>query len=155
MKPIRVIPIRADRVKISGIGADLAYCLRQVPVILGRRDEPKVRRRLFPDPTPGHSEENAAWHETVEPELRHLFESAERTLVSDLAGLRSESLVLPASHLDAWRSSINQARLVLSELHGVTEADMERETMDPTQAKDLALMQIHVLGYLLHELTMV
>lgn len=155
MKPIRVMPIRADRVKISGIGADMAYCLRQIPAILSHREDAKPRRRLFPDPMPGHSEDNEAWHETVEPELRHLFEAAERTLAADLAGLRSESLVLPAAHLDAWRSAINQARLVLAEVHGVTESDMEKEKLDPADARDLALMQIHVLGYLLHELTQV
>lgn len=153
MKPIRVIPVRADRVKISGIGSDLLFCVRRVPEILARRDEPPVRARLFPDPMPGHAEDNEIWRDTVEPDLRHLFESAEKTMLGDLANLHGDSVVLPAAHLDAWRSAINQARLILGALHDVTESDMQREDLNPRDARDLVLIQIHLLGYLLHELT--
>ena len=153
MKPIRVIPVRADRVRISGISPDLVFCLRRIPDILERRDEPAARARLFPDPIPGHAEDNELWHETVEPELRHLFESAEKTMLDDLANLHGDSIVVPAAHLDAWRSAINQTRLILGALHNVDEGEMQREDLHPGNARDLALIQIHLLGYLLHQLT--
>lgn len=153
MKPIRVIPVRADRVRIEGISPDLLFCLRRIPEILARRDEPAPRARLFPDPIPGHAEDNELWHETVEPELRHLFVAAEQTMLGDLEHLQGDSVVVPAAHLDAWRSAINQARLILGALHDVNEAEMQREDLHPGTARDLALIQIHLLGYLLHQLT--
>jgi hypothetical protein len=46
-------------------------------------------------------------------------------------------------------SALNQARLILGELFGITESDMNKADLDLEQPKDLAIFRIHVLGYLL------
>ena len=67
----------------------------------------------------------------------------------DLTGLQEQQVVFPAVHLPAWLSALNQARLVLGEMYHVTAPDMERVDFRPGNAKDGALVRIHVLGYLL------
>ncbi len=49
-------------------------------------------------------------------------------------------------------SAINQARLILGEQFHVTEQDMVRRDIDPHRASDIALIRIHLLGWLLEVL---
>jgi hypothetical protein len=49
-------------------------------------------------------------------------------------------------------SAVNQARLILGELHHVTEDDMDSADLDLRRPKDHALFQIHILGFLLQQL---
>ncbi len=95
---------------------------------------------------------NRDWHETVDPDLHHLLETSVATVTRDLTGLDGETLEFAGEHLTAWMSALNQARLVLGELHQVTENDMARTELDVSQPRDKALAQIHVLGYLLQSL---
>lgn len=152
MKVLRVVACDEKTVELTGIPPVLRHCLFQLPEILRHRTQPGVRERLFPDPEPGNARANADWHELADPELRHLFVSAEETVVRDLAGLEDDRVRFPAAHLSAWMSAINQARLILGELHHVTEQDMDRTDLDPSRPKDVALLEIHVLGYLLQTL---
>ena len=46
-------------------------------------------------------------------------------------------------------SALNQARLILGELFKLAEKDMENADLDLSDPKHLALLRIHVLGYLL------
>ena len=46
-------------------------------------------------------------------------------------------------------SALNQARLILGEIHQINEEDMNRVDFDPQNPKHLAALRIHLLGYLL------
>lgn len=149
MKLLRIRAVDEKTIELTGIPPILIHCLHLLPDILRHRTQPGVRARLFPDPEPGNPRANAEWHEVTDPDLRHLFVSAEETVIRDLTALNDGRLRIPTAHLTAWMSAINQARLILGELHHVTEQDMDRADLDPARPKDLALLQIHILGYLL------
>ena len=55
-----------------------------------------------------------------------------------------------ADHVNAWISALNQARLILGEIHEIDEADMNRSDLDPHNPKHVAAFRIHLLGHLLH-----
>ena len=58
-------------------------------------------------------------------------------------------VAFPIAHLDAWLSALNQARLILGEQFRVTDAMMERRDLDPQSELDLAILRIHLLGWVL------
>ena len=58
-------------------------------------------------------------------------------------------VTFPVEHVDAWMSALNQARLILGELFSVTEKDMNATDLDAHSEKTLAIVRIHLLGYLL------
>ncbi|MCX7915842.1 MAG: DUF2017 family protein, partial [Verrucomicrobiae bacterium] len=124
MKPLRVVACDEKTVELTGIPPILRQCLFHLPEILRHRSQPGVRERLFPDLEPGNPRANAEWHDLADPELRHLFVSAEETVVRDLSALEGDRVRVPLAHLAAWMSAINQARLILGELHHVTDRDM-------------------------------
>lgn len=156
MRQLRVERDGPKHIRLTGISPILLDSLFALPEIFAARDHPRVRQRLLPAPTEGDSQANRDWDEHVAPELRHLFVAAADTLLRDLAGLAVASpspprqLRFPAEHLPAWMSAVNQARLILGELFGVTETDMAREDLELEQARDRAILRIHVLGHLLH-----
>jgi tetraacyldisaccharide-1-P 4'-kinase len=90
----------------------------------------------------------------MDSELRHLFEAAADTLAADLRGFdrRRRQVVFPAGHLRAWMSAVNQTRVLLTELHGLEESDMQRTEYDPGSARDAALARVQLLGWLLETL---
>lgn len=146
-------------VRIGGIEPALARCLLELPQILERRDEPRARRRLFPDPTAGEETANRDWQEHVAPELRHLFETAQTTVACDLTQLvpdpkrkRVQQVVFPAEHVRAWMSALNEARLILGELYEVAERDMNTLGLLGGSNKRQAVLRIHLLGALLEQL---
>ena len=156
MRHLRIESDGVNRLRLRGVDPVLLDCLQRLPEILGQRDAPEVRQRLFPDPTDAETETNCDWQRLIAPELRHLFEAAGETVARDLANLAPDpqhkhhfQISFAADHLNAWMSAINQARLILGELFQVTEADMNRPDFDLDQPKGLALFRIHVLGYLL------
>ena len=156
MNHLRVQAVNHKQVRVGGINPFLAACLQELPEILAQRDHPSARRRLFPDPTAGDREANADWQRLMEPELRHLFVSAAETVARDLAALQPDTsekdcleTAFPAAHVSAWMSALNQARLILGELHHVEEPDMTREQFDLQDARQLAVLRIHVFCYLL------
>ncbi len=113
--------------------------------------------RLFPLPAGEEAGDEALcsdWQELVHPGLEALFCEARETVAKDLANLRPGRgggwiLPLPAAHLEAWLSALNQIRLVLAEEHGFGEADLASSSLpDPDEARGRALLQMHLYGYL-------
>jgi hypothetical protein len=157
MITLRVRPVDEKRIRISGIAPVLAIVLRELPQILEQRDSPDAHARLFPPPTSADDKINKEWHQMVGPELRHLFVSAGETVTRDLTGLahtksRPETyeITFPVEHVRAWMSALNQARLILAEIHKIDDEDMNRADLDPRNPKHVAAFRIHLLGYLLH-----
>ena len=159
MNPLRVSAVDEKDIRISGIPPLLVFCLRELPHILEKRDTPDARGRLFATPTRDDPKINADWEQFMVPELRHLFVTAGETVGRDLAKLEEESaenhsccITFAAAHLNAWMSAINEARLILGELFGVTEQDMNREDLDLEDPKQFAVLKIGALGWLLGHL---
>ena len=158
MIPLRIEAVDEKTVRLTGIPPLVADCLQRLDEILAQRDSQPARQRLLPKPS---SDEviNAEWEQLVTPDLRHLFVTAAETVLRDLTALEPTPqrenlfcLAFPAAHLDAWMSAINQARLILSEQFNVTDLEMERCNLDPRCESDLALIRIHLLGWLLEVL---
>ena len=147
--PLRVLALNDNRIAVRGIDPMMAYCLHELPAIVNLREQPGLRPRFFPDLVETDESINRDWHETVDADLHHLLESAIETVTRDLTGLDEDQVSFPSEHLPAWMSALNQARLVLGELHAVTEADMHRTGLDMSRPRDKALFEIHLLGYLL------
>ena len=126
------------------------YLLNDVPSILHYRTDPGVRARMFPDALPDDREANDAWHNAMDAELEYLFASAEELVLKDLEGLgESGVLKIPATHRDAWMSGLNQARIILAELYGLVEEDMENSRPDPSRDRDVAVYRIQFYAWLL------
>ena len=143
-----------ERLLLSGVDAAVAFCLRRVPDVLAQRGSIGVRERLHPDAIPGDAARNAEWHRLVDAELEHLFDAAQRTLEQDLERFdpgRGE-IAFPASHLKAWMSAVNQARIVLAEQHGFRAEDLEQDEFAAGSAHDTALLQVQLLGYVMQVL---
>lgn len=149
MMTLRVVMVDEKRLAIRGIDPVIGRCLYELPDILRLRDRPGVRDRLLPGLIAGDDAVNDEWREWVGPELQHLFAAAADTVVRDLTTLDRGEILLPVEHVVAWMSALNQARLILGELHQVTEADMNRADFDLDHPRQKALLQIHLLGYLL------
>ena len=154
MNGLRVRSVGAGDVRMSGLEPVMAAVLLEVPAILENRDRPEARRRLLPDPLPGDPLATAEWHRLMDGELLHLFASAGEVFERDLRGLRPDlgEITFPAKHLAAWMSAINQARLILGELHAVGEEDMTLQNVDADESRRGAIARIMVLGYMLEHL---
>jgi hypothetical protein len=146
---IRVRESAPDRVSVSGLPEPISDMLCDLPKVLARRDD--AARRLYPDPHRHNPRAAAEWHQLMDGDLRHLFASAADLVTGDLATLDRQrgEVTFPAAHLSAWMSALNQARLILGEIHEVTESDMERDDLDPFLPRDLALVTIGTYGFLL------
>ena len=158
MSSLRMEVVDEKTVRLTGIVPLMADCLQRIGDILAQRDTPAVRRRLIPKPSADETI-NAEWEKFVTPDLRHLFVIAAETVLQDLTALEADPqhpkcfcVAFPAVHLAAWMSAINQARLILGEQFHVTEQGMARRDLDPHCAFDIALVRIHLLGWLLEVL---
>lgn len=151
---LRVRAVDAERLSLLGLDPTIELCLRQVPAILDHRDAGGAGRRLHPDALPSDPRRNAEWHRLMDSELRHLFETAQRTLARDLEAMvpGAAHVEFPASHLTAWMSAVNQARILLSELHQLSAEDMDRDEYEPDSPRDSALIQVQVLAYVMQVL---
>jgi hypothetical protein len=156
MTNLRVQSIDDKHIRISGIAPVLAVMLRELPEILEMRDSPDARERLFPKPTRANDRINQEWQQMIGPELRHLFVSAGETLTRDLTALTADQedaaayqVEFPIEHVRAWMSALNQARLILGEIHRIEEVDMNRADLNPQDPRHLAALRIHLLGYVL------
>jgi hypothetical protein len=157
MSQLRVQPVDSKFIRISGIEPFLADCLETLGETLEQRDSPRASHRLFPPPSADSDKANEDWQKFVDPDLRHLFVSAGETVLRDLTGLQPEpqapasyQVTFSAEHANAWISALNQARLILAELFHITEEDMNKTRFDVTDDRTLAIVRIHLLGYLLH-----
>jgi hypothetical protein len=156
MTDLHVQLVDAKHIRISGIAPVLAAMLREMPEVLEMRDSPDAHSRLFPKPTRANDKINKEWQQMVGPELRHLFVSAGETVTRDLTALAVDEedaeayqIEFPVEHLRAWMTALNQARLILGEVHEINEEDMNRADFDPQSPKHMAALRIHLLGYLL------
>ena len=157
MIELRVRPLDEKHIRVSGIVPVLTVVLRELPEILEQRDSPDAHDRLFPNPTAADDKINKEWQQMVSPELRHLFVTAGETVARDLAGLAGSrssretyEITLPVEHLKAWMSALNQARLILAEIHKIDDEEMNVTDLDPRNPKHVAAFRIYLLGYLLH-----
>ena len=157
MIQLQVEPAGEKHIRISGINPVVLDCLHSLPEILAQRDSPAARARLLPDPTTTDEKANSEWQRLIAPELRHVFVSAGETVARDLTSIAPDDrdphflgLTFPIEHVAAWMSVLNQTRLILGELHKVTDEDMSVSDFDVRSRKGLAVFRIHVLGYLLH-----
>lgn len=157
MIDLRLEQLDEKHIRINGLTIMLAVMLREMPEILELRDGPDASARLFPNPTVADDKINKEWQQMVSPELRHLFVSATEIVTRDLTAMTGDKgdpevyeVTFPVEHFSAWMSALNQTRLILAETHKVDEEDMERRDFDPQSPKDLAVLRIQLLGYLLH-----
>ena len=156
MIELQVEPVGEKQLRIVGINPVALDCLYALPDILAQRDSPAARARLLPDPTQADEKANSEWQRLMAPELRHLFVSAGETIARDLTSVTPDdrdqqflAVTFPIEHAAAWMSALNQARLILGELHEVSDEDMSAADFDVNKPKSLAVFRIHVLGYLL------
>ncbi|MAE76012.1 MAG: hypothetical protein CMJ85_03965 [Planctomycetes bacterium] len=129
--------------------------LLSVPSVLSEEGV-DITERLFPTSYPSDPDKEAEWERLARPDLKALFASQSEIIRDDLHNLTAEPdwagfrLPLPARHRAAWMAGLNAARLTLGAKHSITEADMESEPdLNEPEEKDIALLQIHVLGYVL------
>jgi predicted DNA-binding protein (MmcQ/YjbR family) len=157
MKPPRLQLIERSTIAFEGLPLFLAFCLQETPAILEQRHCPAAQARLFPELTDADAEWKETWQAEVIPDLEAMFQSAAEIFAQDLLRLKPDPqapdtyrVAFPAAHLDAWMSAVNQARLTLAALHQVSESDLKRLRQSPPQdSRDVAIIKIHALGYLL------
>jgi hypothetical protein len=115
-----------------------------------------ARSRLYSAPS-DDAKINAEWLEYVQPDLQHLFQSANATVKQDLERLeksmeetkRRRSLCVPPQHFDSWLCSLNQARLTLAARFDFTDTELAASAMsDFGTERNLKLFQIHFYGFL-------
>ena len=130
-----------------------------IPVSANPEGIAEAEDRLFSSPESVRSEFSEDWKSYVEPELRHLFQSAVEVVESDLqavgrammdSGGNIPELKIPGNHIEAWVSAINQARLVISAKFGFNREEMERGIPETIQSpRQMALLQMDLYDFLL------
>jgi len=144
-------------VTLHNLPAFYIQCLLILPEILDRREE-DIREALFPNAFQQAPELREDWEKYARPDLLHLFGDRVEIIREDLKNFGinpltlSFNLEIPETHLSAWLASLNAARLLLGDDHGVTAADMDREPIldeEPAE-KEIALLQISILGHVQH-----
>lgn len=130
-----------------------AGLLADLPRDAARHEE--ARGRLYPDPAGGTGDEEMRrdWDEHVRPGLAQLFASSREIVARDVAHLGTDAqdlrLVIPRDHIDAWLNALNQARLIIVEENGFTEADLDnREMPDLSTPRGLLLLKVHFYAHL-------
>ena len=143
----------ADSWELRDIHPLFAGLLAELPKTAARHK--KAQARLYPDPVgaEGDAELRRDWKEHVRPELERLFASSREIVTRDLAMLghngQGTKMTIPAAHLEAWLSALNQARLVLVEENRFGEADLAHgEPPDLATRRGLALLKVHFYAHL-------
>ena len=139
--------------ELRGLHPLFASLLAELPKVASRHR--KAQARLYPDPTGSEGEVQLRndWKEHVRPGLERLFSSSRETVARDLSTLvpnsPGASLIIPPAHLDAWLNALSQARLIIVEENGFTEADLDhREQPDLATRRGLALLKVHFYAHL-------
>ena len=157
-----------------------ASFLRQLPAEADPAGDPAALDRLYSKPMhDGQGREaaelNEEWKQYVEPDLRHLFQSAIQTVSEDLQRLQHSSLEMadtpkessdtvaqdgdpgpagtpetgelhiPMNHLEQWVSVLAQARLVMAARNGFTELEMDAEL--PPAILSIADLKLHQMDF--------
>lgn len=136
-----------ELMEIEPIEADL---LRQVPGVCDSAGDSRSEARLFSSPADSSEGQFLNdWAEYVQPELRHLFQSARNTVKEDLENLshcpgRLGRLVVPRAHGDAWLNALNQARLILASKFNFSDQELSMHHAPKWfSRRDLILQQIN------------
>ena len=154
-----VIRRSADHVIIDQIDIFSLEILRMIPVSANPEGSAEAEDRLFSNPEPVAGRFTEDWEAYVEPELRHLFQSALETVDSDLKtpeeisaaqGGVKYSVRVPLTHVEAWVSGINQARLVIAARNCFESEDIEGGLPESIESpRDMALLQLNLYDFLL------
>jgi len=125
--------------------------VKAVPVRADSSD-PRVENRFYPAPALDDLLVED-WKSLVHPELQSMFLSAREVVQADLRSameLEDEfSMEIPADHMDAWLSALNQARLAIAEENHFGEKDLGEEiSPDTSDPRSIALFQISFYGFL-------
>jgi Domain of unknown function (DUF2017) len=148
---------RKNQIEVSELDPFLAELLRQIPACTNPEGAPAAEERIFSRPANGTEAELCAeWKMYVEPELRRLFRTATETVAGDLQQLNGNekslancTLRIPAKHVDAWLSALNQARLVIAAKNNFTENELNDHLHSPIGSRrDLSLFQVNFYGFL-------
>ncbi|HWB61388.1 MAG TPA: hypothetical protein VG733_18040 [Chthoniobacteraceae bacterium] len=163
MEIIRTDP---ETLAIRGINAFAASLLRRIPFEADPGGDAAARARLYTKPTQTgqgrHAKElNEEWAQYVEPELRHLFQTANETVFEDLKQIHKTGrehddhneetyeMVIPVVHIEQWLNTLNQARLVMAARNGFTDEELESDfPMVINSTREMNLFQIHFYGNL-------
>jgi hypothetical protein len=153
---VQISRLDGETLQISQLDPLLGELLRRVVAGADPTGSAAAQERLFSKPS--EDPEEAAffedWREYVEPELRHIFQSALEVIDGDLVTMRAEgagggsTLTIPMTHLESWIHGLNQARLALSARHAFTEEDMDRILPLAGDPQSLALLQVRFYGIL-------
>lgn len=146
---MRISRGKGEKIDFSQVEPIEAELLKQIPAATQGEDDPKVKSRLYPDPS-GSAEAGLAadWEELVRPDLEQLFLSSRRVVEEDLALMKERrgfaTLSVLLAHADAWLNVLNQARLVLATRYEFTDAELLRYKPPVIfSRRDLALLQIN------------
>ncbi|MFT5286695.1 MAG: hypothetical protein ACI8TQ_002866 [Planctomycetota bacterium] len=114
-------------------------------------DQPEcVQDRLYPAAS-DDAEHNEEWEKFVHPDLMALVASAREIVTEDLksfipadVGKVGWQLKIPPTHVRAWISALNAARLTIAELHqlGVVELEALPEELEGEIATSVAKVRL-------------
>ncbi len=128
--------------------------IAELPDLLAPDQPDEVKGRLFPDPS-ADAEQQEEWKRLVVPELFALLASARQIVAHDLKAIEPTDgrdpawrLPIPGEHLHAWISALHAGRLTLSERHDIGEREMAGDVGELPTAQRLAMVKIHLLGWL-------
>jgi len=137
---------------VSEIEPPLHEILLAIPTAADPAENVAANERLFPDPVTHEDADEICeeWRDYVKPELYDWFQSATSIVAADLNQLLlKQTLEIASTHVDAWLTTLNQARLVLAARFDITEEDMDRPVSHLLEnERDFALFQIHLYAFL-------
>lgn len=152
MRTMRVMRWKSGHLSLCSIPPVVAMVLSELPGHLGSDQPEAVRKRLFPDPG-GDDEFVAEWRRRQHPELFALLADSRRIVESDLAKLktgaggRESRLEIPPSHVNAWISALNAARLALGAVHDVKPGDLDPDFVPPRDERGAAIVRIDLYAW--------
>ena len=134
---------------LSNLGPFEYDLLRRVPLAADPQGCEAAKNRLFPppirDPGPDEVEFVAEWEAFVTDEFVTQFSEDLTTFANDMKGAKVtgedeegeplRTLEIPVSHGPQWFSALNQARLVLADVHSIYD---ESGQISPREDEDFA-----------------
>jgi hypothetical protein len=125
--------------------------LKAIP-LRAASDDPRAEGRFYPAPAVDEALVED-WESLVQPGLQETFLSARETVLADLRSTSAAgdgfAMGIPANHMDAWLSALNQARLAIAAENHFGEADLSQEIEpDTSDPRSIALFQISFYGFL-------
>ncbi len=148
---------RADRnhMELGEMDFLCSQFILQIVPSASATDDPAAQRRLYSSPSGGREAEfDEDWKNYVKPDLQNIFRSAQEIVEGDLKRFDpdesddSSTLRIPLKNLEAWISTLNQARLAIAARFDFTEKEMEKRVSLDGDARGLALFQVHFYGFL-------